>query len=451
MVRSSAPIGMTEEREFARERTVLVVGAAGFIGRALVRTLEDAGAAVAVHARSDAQLDRLFPDHRRCVLDLADAQEAKDWRGALAGIDTVVYAAGIMGERSGDRYETVHVGAAKALFEAAAENGVRRVILISATGVETRGLPYATTKRAAECHLERLGASGRLADWAVVRPSVVLGRGGGSDRLFRALAALPAGIRIGGDPGVLRPIAVEDLAQLIAGLALHPDPIRATFDAGGPDCFRVDEIVDRYRAHLGLPPHPTVTLPFGMLRLAATVTMILGAPPPLHPEPVALLAAAPAIDPAPLNELTGIHPASLAEVLRRDPAVPDDLGTAREAFLGILARLSLGVLWLLSGLLPLLGLARPDGYELLASIGITGLLASILLYGSATLDVAIGIAVLRNWRPWLTGLAQLLLIGTFTAIITALAPAWWLDPIGPVLKNVPIVVLVLFVMAREGR
>ena len=42
-------------------------------------------------------------------------------------------------------------------------------------------------------------------------------------------------------------------------------------------------------------------------------------------------------------------------------------------------------------------------------------------------------------------------IAGFTLILTLFAPAWWLHPFGPLLKNLPVAALVLVVMAREGR
>src|SRR4051794_23601617 len=175
----------------------LVVGAAGFIGRHIVRALAREGCALAVHGREAGPLARLFPYARRHALDLASVAGPGDWRRPLEDIDAVVIAAGIMGERGADTYARIHERAACALFEACAEAGVRRVVLISAAGADdAAGSRYWRSKAAAERCLERLGAQGRIGDWVVLRPSVVVGRGGASDGLFRGSAALsPASAR----------------------------------------------------------------------------------------------------------------------------------------------------------------------------------------------------------------------------------------------------------------
>ena len=171
----------------------------------------------------------------------------------------------------------------------------------------------------------------------------------------------------------------------------------------------------------------------------------------MHPEPVRLLALAPATDPAPLAAATGIAPRPLAAALAEDAAARGDLSEARMGFLGLVARVSLAILWLGSGLLSLSPFARPSGRALLAEIGVTGGSASWLLWLAAGADIAVGLALLRNWRPLLIGGIQLALIGAFTLILTSSAPGWWLHPFGPLLKNLPIAALVLVVMAREGR
>ena len=53
---------------------------------------------------------------------------------------------------------------------------------------------------------------------------------------------------------------------------------------------------------------------------------------------------------------------------------------------------------------------------------------------------------------WITaGAMGLALVAVFTVVLTLRAPAWWLHPFGPLLKNLPVLALVLVVMAREGR
>ena len=75
-------------------------------------------------------------------------------------------------------------------------------------------------------------------------------------------------------------------------------------------------------------------------------------------------------------------------------------------------------------------------------LALTGPITAAAL--SARLAVApddIGIALLRNWRPKAIALAQIALVLAYTAGLTLLAPALWLDPYGGLLKNLPILAL----------
>jgi uncharacterized protein YbjT (DUF2867 family) len=430
---------------------VLVVGASGFIGRQIVFALARKGCALAVHGRHLALLQQLFPGARHHVLDLAHVRGPASWHLLLEGVDAVVMAAGIMGESASGSYAQIHDRAACALFEACAEAGVRRVVLISAAGAGQPSSAYWETKAAGERCLVRLGMAGAIADWAVIRPSIVVGRGGASDGLFRGLAALPMLVGLKGDPGRLQPLHVTDLAAAVAAVVLRREPTRAILDAGGPERLKLVEVLQRYRASLGLAPAASLPVPLGLLAGLGRLAHRLGAPPPLDAEPVRLLALAPAGVPAPLQEMTGVVARPLGEALAGDAAARGDLAEARMTFLGLAARVALAILWLGSGLVSLLPFARPSGPALLAEIGVTGSLGHLLLYSAATLDLTVGLALLVNWRPLLVGVAQLVLVAVFTAILTLQAPIWWLHPFGPLLKNLPVLVLILIVMAREGR
>ena len=80
-----------------------------------------------------------------------------------------------------------------------------------------------------------------------------------------------------------------------------------------------------------------------------------------------------------------------------------------------------------------------------------GAAAPLLLYGAATIDLALGIAVLA-WRRriWLWRL-QMAVIAGYMAIITVALPEYWLHPFGPVLKNLPLLALILALHELERR
>jgi hypothetical protein len=64
----------------------------------------------------------------------------------------------------------------------------------------------------------------------------------------------------------------------------------------------------------------------------------------------------------------------------------------------------------------------------------------VALVGGALLDIALGIATLAWRRRWVY-LLQIVTIAGYTAILTIALPGYWLHPFGPLLKNLPMLVL----------
>jgi len=63
------------------------------------------------------------------------------------------------------------------------------------------------------------------------------------------------------------------------------------------------------------------------------------------------------------------------------------------------------------------------------------------------IDLAIAMALLRNLWPVRLALIQIALVAGYTAGLTLLAPQLWLDPFGGLLKNLPILALLLVHLA----
>jgi len=131
------------------------------------------------------------------------------------------------------------------------------------------------------------------------------------------------------------------------------------------------------------------------------------------------------------------------------PAQQADRWHARLYFLSPLLRLSIGLLWLFTGITSAFFYPAEHSYALLAQVGITGLLAPVALYGAAMLDVALGIATLARYRIQLIGLVQICLILVYSILISVGPSELWLHPFGPVTKNIPLIVATLIMMAME--
>ena len=114
----------------------------------------------------------------------------------------------------------------------------------------------------------------------------------------------------------------------------------------------------------------------------------------------------------------------------------------------LLTRAVLAIVWVVTGILSLGIFPQQESLALLEQVGLQGEIALVALYSSASLDILLGILTLARpsrmlWR------VQTTLVIAYSAIITFYLPQYWLHPFGPVLKNLPILLL-LWLLHQHG-
>lgn len=418
---------------------VLIVGAGGFIGRHLAARLVAEGVRVTAAGRSPDRLRRRLPGAGAIRCDLA-TDRAADWRERLAGVDAVVNCAGLFGDERG--YATVHAGGPIALFDACRAAGVGRVIQISALGaVADAASAYHRSKAPADDHLAVMGDA---IGWAIVRPSLVIGHGGQSSALFATLAALPVTPDLGRADGLVQPIHVDDLVEILVRLLRAPLPLAARIDAVGPEPMSAVALVVILRRWLGLPDMMRVRVPRWLI--SAVARLGIG---PVTREGLAMLAAGNTASVEPLVAATGFRPAPIARALARRPADDGDLRTARLTPLAPVLRVALALVWFAGGAIPMFVTPAATNMAWLARAGLSGGMATAALWAGALADIAIGAALLLRIRG--AALAGIALMATYTLILTHVAPELWADPFGPLAKNIAVLALSLAVNALETR
>lgn len=243
---------------------VLLCGARGFIGRHVRRALQAAGHDVVQASSSRSPAPGLVH------VDFARDTDVARWLPRVQGFDAVINAVGVLRDSRARPLQAVHDDAPRALFDACALAGVRRVVQVSALGIEGNATRYARTKLAADAQLLALTEAGRL-DGVVLRPSIVFGREGDISRLFMGLARspwllLPAPVI----EARVQPVAVGDLADAVEAL-LRGDGLARTgiMPCVGPEPLRLATFIASLRAQLGHGPARVRALPGALTRLSA--------------------------------------------------------------------------------------------------------------------------------------------------------------------------------------
>lgn len=232
----SAPAGT---RGPALTGTVVVTGASGFVGSALLRALEHTSARTIALVRRPARVPAA-----RVLAGPLDAPWAID---ALEAADQVVHLAGAL--RPDTSYWDANVETAAAVARAVRRGVTRQIVLLSYIGASvTARNEYLRSKAEAE---RILAATGR--DLVVVRAAHIIGAPDAPGAMAEALRARPDGtVLVPGDG--LQPVAPVFVGDVVAAIAAAlagggpgaspgsgPEP--GTYDLPGPDTMTLNELV----------------------------------------------------------------------------------------------------------------------------------------------------------------------------------------------------------------
>ena len=417
---------------------ILLTGVTGFIGSHLAAVLRAAGHCVRGTQRGPGQ------DASCLHADFSRDFDVALWIPRLTGVDVVINAVGILRQTPAQSFTAIHTLAPRALFRACALAGVRRVIQISALGAETGQGGYFSSKHAADEFLSELPL-----DWTIVQPSLVYAPGGASASLFSMLATLPVIPLPGGGGQRVQPVHMDDLTTVICKLCECATEFRRRVPVVGPHPVSLRDMLQQLRIALGLPQAPTLTVPAWMMRFAAKLSS-LSPSSLLTPETLAMLEADNIADPTATTRLLGKAPRCVPRFI--DPTTRITLASqARLQWLLPLLRIAVASVWIWTGIVSLGLYPVQLSLELLARTGVPAQLAPLLLYGAALLDLALGAAILLVRRRGWLWLFQIALILSYTAIITLRLPEFWLHPYGPMIKNVPLIMVIYVLYVLEQR
>ncbi|MFM7331648.1 MAG: NAD-dependent epimerase/dehydratase family protein [Brachymonas sp.] len=244
---------------------VLLLGAAGFIGRHVHTALMKRGLRVTAVCRPSSTN---VTTHCRewTALSLETMCSTHDWLPHLQSVDLVINCVGILRQRLGERYDDVHHRMPAALAQACAQVGVR-LIHTSALGLHAQAKSrFLLSKLLGE---EAIAASG--ADFCIVRPSLIDGLGGFGASWLRMLARWPVHCVPRGAVGKIAAVQATDLGEAYAQLAQLPTLTQhRQVNLGGERLFSYGEYLQLLRGvESGHRPALQIPLPNWITRIGA--------------------------------------------------------------------------------------------------------------------------------------------------------------------------------------
>jgi uncharacterized protein YbjT (DUF2867 family) len=213
---------------------VAVLGATGFIGRALVSAFAEDAEVVAISRRGDAREST----HVRAVA--ADATDEVAIGRALAGVDVAYYLVHSLGTSD---FGGVDRRAAAAVAKAADRAGVSQLVYLGGLGDDADDLSRHLRSRAETATVLSRGGAVPVT---ILRAAIVVGRGSaGFETIVALVDRLPLMIAPRWVATPTQPIALADVVGYLVGVAGNPQTSGQTFDLGGPDVLTYREMIER--------------------------------------------------------------------------------------------------------------------------------------------------------------------------------------------------------------
>jgi uncharacterized protein YbjT (DUF2867 family) len=216
---------------------LLLTGATGLVGSALLRRLVAEGAQVRCLVRDPR---RLGAQRVRVQIALGDLTDPQSFRNALRGVQTVVHLAASIRDQPRGSIEELNGIATWRMVEAAERSGVERFVFFSALGASTH---HRARFFRAKALAEQAVREARLHS-TVFAPSIVYAPGDPWLTLLERLALLPVMPVSGRGRAVFQPIWAEDVAEcVVAALRSPGGETNERYELTGPDTLSHNEIV----------------------------------------------------------------------------------------------------------------------------------------------------------------------------------------------------------------
>ncbi len=238
-------------------KLVTIYGGSGFVGRYIARRMASEGwrVRVAVRRPNEAMFVRPYGVVGQVEPVLCNIRDDASVAAAMHGADAVVNCVGVLNELGKNAFEAVQAEGAESIARLAAEQGIGRMVHISAIGADPASdSVYSQTKATGEA-----GVLAHMPDAVILRPSVIFGTEDQFFNRFASMTRMGPFLPLVGAETKFQPVYVEDVANAaVKGVLGQANP--GVYELGGPEVksFRalmeqMLDVVHRNRVIIGVP------------------------------------------------------------------------------------------------------------------------------------------------------------------------------------------------------
>ncbi|CUK14109.1 hopanoid-associated sugar epimerase [Ruegeria denitrificans] len=238
-------------------KLVTIYGGSGFVGRYIARRMANEGwrVRVAVRRPNEAMFVKPYGVVGQVEPILCNIRDDASVAAVMHGADAVVNCVGVLNELGKNEFDSVQAEGAERIARIAAEQGVARMVHISAIGADAASSSeYSRTKAQGEA-----GVLAHMPDAMVLRPSIIFGTEDQFFNRFAGMTRLGPFLPLVGAETRFQPVYVDDVAKAaVQGVLGQAEA--GTYELGGPEVksFRalmqqMLGVIYRRRVIIGIP------------------------------------------------------------------------------------------------------------------------------------------------------------------------------------------------------
>jgi len=243
-------------------RTILIIGASGFVGRRTAQALLAGGHAVRCLARDPARVQDLAA--LGCEVVKGDVSDLASLEAALASVQAVYISIHTLspqpGSTAGSRFMAVELEGLQSIVTACRMHAVRRLIYVTSLGIAADA-PSEWLRERWRAEQFLLGSG---LDVTVLRPGMIVGAGGRGFGMMASQAKKSVAVGLGGGQP-MRSIAVDDLVYYLVGVLDEPRAYHQCYEVGNDDVLTNSQMLDIAAEILGRRPPLKLKIPPALL------------------------------------------------------------------------------------------------------------------------------------------------------------------------------------------